>query len=131
MVRRAGSCLLSALTDLVKSILYGANECAIKKKDGNIWPIAVGRTIRRLSVKISTKPLVQALREELRPVQLWNATSGGREAAAQVARRYDRDCRYRKVLQKIDISHAFNSLRRDSFLSAVHVKTPGLYSLLW
>ena len=27
--------------------------------------------------------------------------------------------------------NAFNSLRRDSFLSVAHVRTPGLYSLLW
>ena len=57
----AGSRLLSALTDLVNvmlrgevtqfavPILYGANKCAIRKKDGGIRPIAVGSTIRRLS----------------------------------------------------------------------------------
>ena len=27
--------------------------------------------------------------------------------------------------------NAFNSLRRDSFLSVARVRTPGLYSLLW
>ena len=50
----AGSRLLSALIDLVNimlrcevpqiavPILYGANECAIRKKDGGIRPIDVG-----------------------------------------------------------------------------------------
>ena len=55
----------------------------------------------------------------------------GCEAAAHAARRFIRDCRHRRVLLKIDMHNAFNSLRRDSFLSVARVRTPGLYSLLW
>ena len=82
----AGSSLLSTLTDLVHSlhllsifptwsgevpqfavpILYSASECAIRKKDGDIRPIAVGSTIRRLSVKVGSRPVVRALGEERR-----------------------------------------------------------------
>ena len=113
------------------SILYGANECAIRKKDGGFRPIAVGSSLRRLSVKVGSRPIVQALGEELRPVQLGVSTSGGCEAAAHAARRYARDCHHRRVLLKIDMRNAFNSLKRDSFLSVVRVRTPGLYSLLW
>ena len=123
----AGSRLLSALTDLVNvmlrgevpqfavPILYNANECAIRKKDGGIRPIAVGSTIRKLSVKVGSRPVVPALGEELRPVQFGVSTSGGCEVAAHAARRYVRDCRHRRVLLKIDKRNAFNSLRRDSF----------------
>ena len=130
-----GSRLLSALTDLVNvmlrgevpqfavPILYGANECAIKKKVCGFRPIAVGSTLRRLSVKVGSRPIVQALGEDLRPVQLGVSTSGRCDAAAHAARRYASDCRYRRVLLKIDMRNAFNSLRRDS--------TPGLYNLLW
>ena len=87
----AGLRLLSALTDLVNvmlrgeipqfavPVLYSANECAIRKKDGDIRPIAVGSTIRRLSVKVGSRPVVRALREELRPVQFGVSTSGGCE----------------------------------------------------
>ena len=56
---------------------------------------------------------------------------GGCEAAAHLARRYIRDCGHRSVLLKIDMHNTFNSLRRESFLSAARVRTPGLYSLLW
>ena len=35
------------------------------------------------------------------------------------------------VLLTIDMHNAFNSLRRESFLSVARVRTPGLYSLLW
>ena len=139
----SGSRLLSALTDLVNvmlrgevpqfavPVLYGANECAIRKKDGGIRPIAVGSTFRRLSVKVGSRPVVRALGEELRPVQLGVSTSGGCEAAAHAARRYVRDCCHRRVLLTIDMRNAFNSLRMDSFLSVARVRTPGLYNLLW
>ena len=80
---------------------------------------------------MGSRPVAQALREELRPVQLGVSTSGGCEAAAHAARRYARDCRYRRVLLKIDMRNAFNSLRRDSFLSVARVRTCGLYNLLW
>ena len=84
-----GSRLLSTLTDLVNvmlrgevpqfavPILYGENECDIRKKDGGIRPIAVGSSLRRLSVKMGSRPIVQALGEELRPVQLGVSTSRG------------------------------------------------------
>ena len=36
------------------------------KKDGGIRPFAVGSTIRRLSVKVGSRPVVRALGEELR-----------------------------------------------------------------
>ena len=84
-----------------------------------------------MSVKVCSRPVVQALVEELRPVQLGVSTRGGCEAAAHAARRNVRDCRHRRVLLKIDMSNAFNSLRRDSFMSVARVRTPGLYSLLW
>ena len=80
---------------------------------------------------MGSRPIVQALGEELRPVQLGVSTRGGCEAAAHAARRYARDCRHRRVLLKIDMRNVFNSLRRDSFLSVARVRTPGLYSLLW
>ena len=114
-------------------ILYGANECAIRKKDGGIRPIAVGSTIKILSVKVGSRPVVRALRVELRPVQLGYSTSRECEAAAHAARRYVRDCCHRSVLlkMKIDMRNAFNSLRKDSFLSVARVRTPGLYNFLW
>ena len=139
----ARSLLLFALTDLVNvmlrgevpqfavPVLYGANECAIRKKDGGIRPIAVGSTFRRLTVKVGSRPVVRALGEELRPNQLGVSTRGGCEATAHAARRHVRNCRHRRVLLKIDMRNAFNSLRRDTFLSVARVRTPGLYKLLW
>ena len=84
-----------------------------------------------MSVKVGSRPVVWALGEELRPVQLGVSTSGGCEAAAHATRHYVRDCRHRRVLLKIDMINALNSLRRDSFLPVARVRTPGLYNLLW
>ena len=126
----------SAFLSLVCS-LYFKSCChhlvilVIRPIDLVIRPIAVGSSLRRLAVKVGSRPIVQALGEELRPVQLGVSTRGGCEAAAHAARRYARDCRHRRVLLKIDMRNAFNSLRRDSFLSVARVRTPGLYSLLW
>jgi len=56
--------LLTALTDLLNlmfkgkipeillPIFFGANLCALKKKDGGIRPIAIGNTLRRFASKI-------------------------------------------------------------------------------
>ena len=62
-------------------ILYVANECAIRKKDGGIWPIAVGSIIRILSVKVGSSPVVQApgRRAETGPVgglNVWGMGGG-------------------------------------------------------
>ena len=91
------------------------------------------RTIRRLSVKVNSWSVIQALGEEVRPVQLRISTSVGMRGGSLCGPTlyYLKDCRHRRVLLKIDMYNAFNSLRRDSFLSVAHVRTPGLYSLLW
>ena len=67
----AGSRLLSALTDLVNVMLRGEvprlqfqyytvpTNAPLGKKDGGIRPITVGSTIRRLSVKVGSMPVVR------------------------------------------------------------------------
>ena len=80
---------------------------------------------------MGSRPVVRALEEELKSVQLGFYTSEGCKAAAHAARCYVRDCCHRRVFLKIDICIAFNILRRYSFLSVVRVRTPGLYSHLW
>jgi hypothetical protein len=69
-------------------ILYGANLCALKKKDGGIRPIPVGSTIRRLISKIVCRRIADKLESKFRPHQLGFGTKGGIEAAIHSARRY-------------------------------------------
>ena len=65
----AGNRLLESLTKFVNFVLkdqipenirpifFGANLCALSKKDGGIRPIAVGTTLRRLVTKAGFKPI--------------------------------------------------------------------------
>ncbi|KAL4706471.1 hypothetical protein ACJJTC_015669 [Scirpophaga incertulas] len=78
----SGMLLLKALTDLnnfmlsgkvnaqVTSTLYGANLCALVKKDGGIRPIAVGTTYRRLVAKIGCTTISGPLSQYFQPTQL-------------------------------------------------------------
>ena len=138
----AGARLLSRLTEFTNMVLrgevpdfivttfFGASISALIKKDGGIRPIAVGNTLRRLATKIGVKPLSARLGQELRPVQLGFSTNGGCEAAAHAARVYLRDCKHKRVL-KIDMRNAFNSIRRDTFLTAARDRARGAFRLLW
>ena len=94
--------------------------------------MAVGSTIRRSSVKVGSRPVVQDHGEELRLFQLGVSTSGGYEAAAHEARRYVRDivATEGSFWRSTCVMHLiFNSLRRDPFLSVERVRTPDLYTL--
>lgn len=139
----AGVRLLASLTELVNvvlgggvpefavSVFYGASLCALGKKDGGVRPIAVGNTLRRLATKVGAKPLSNLLGRTLRPVQLGFSTRCGCEAAAHAARRYLGEASHRRVIFKVDMTNAFNCLRRDVFLAAARRRVPGIFRLLW
>ena len=139
----AGDLLLTELTafvnlalqgkvpDFALPIFYGASLIALNKKGGGIRPIAVGNTIRRLAAKVGLRPLTEALGEELRPVQLGFGTPGGCEAAVHATRRYLKCTRERRVILKLDMRNAFNTIRRDTFLTEARERIPTLYPLLW
>ena len=94
----AGTRLLTALTDLINvawkgevpdfatSTFYGANLCALTKRDGGIHPMAVGCTYRRLA-KVGARP-VSALGGELRLSNWISLQRGGGvcEAAVHAAK---------------------------------------------
>ena len=139
----AGNRLLESLTRLVNFILrneipveiqpifFGANLCALSKKDGGIRPIAVGTTLRRLTTKVGFKPISRDLGALFRPNQLGYASKGGSEAAAHAARHYLSSGLQNKVFLKLDIKNAFNCINRDIILQKVKEKIPSLYKLLW
>ena len=85
----AGNRLLESITKLVNFVLkdkipedicpifFGANLCALSKKDESIRPIAVGTTFRRLATKAGLKPISRELGILLRPNQLGYSSKGG------------------------------------------------------
>ena len=139
----AGVRLLNSLTEFSNLVLgggvpdfavgafYGASLCALSKKDGGVRPIAVGNTLRRLATKVGARSMSASIGDSLRPVQLGFSTKGGCEAAAHAARRYLNGASHRRVIFKVDMANAFNSLRRDVFLAAAKQRAQGLYRLLW
>ena len=121
--------LREKIPEVIRPIFFGANLCALSKKDGGVRPIAVGGTLRRLITKVGLNPISQDLGEYLRPSQLGYASSGGCDAAAHAARHYLTSTNKNKVYLKLDIKNAFNCLNRDIFLQRVKEKIPSLYNL--
>ena len=67
----------------------------------------------------------------LRPVQLGVSSKEGCKAAVHAARRYLGETSQRRVIFKVDMANAFNTIRRDVFLAAARERAQGLYALLW
>ncbi|XP_048001834.1 uncharacterized protein LOC125238542 [Leguminivora glycinivorella] len=114
----------------ITNILYGANLCALTKKDGGIRPIAVGSTLRRLAAKIACRSILKDLAPELQPVQLGFGSKSGCEAAVHAVRTYI-ERQAGEVLLKVDISNAFNSVDRGALLTQIKDKIPSTYNFLW
>ena len=123
--------LRGGVPEFARSAFYGATLTALSKKDGGIRPIAVGNTFRRLATKVGAWLSSAEVGESLRPIQLGYSSKGGCEAAAHAARRYLEVPVHRRVIFKIDMANAFNTLRRDVFLAAARSRVPWLYRMLW
>ena len=65
----------------------------------------------------------------LAPRQLGFGVSGGAEAAVHAARHYLQGMEQGHAVVKLDFTNAFNSVRRDSMLSAVKSLCPVIYPL--
>ena len=108
-----------------------ANLTALRKKDGGIRPIAVGNFFRRLASKIAAKRVIPELRRQLPPVQIGVGVSGGCEAAAHAVRAFVQSSVVpgNKVLVKLDMKNAFNTVRRDHFLEVCSSRAPPILRL--
>ena len=136
---RGGRELLIALTSFINHILqgnaplsvcpilFGATLIALRKKEGDIRPIAIGLTLRRLAAKIGVFRVVQSVSSALAPLQLGYGVPSGCEAAARAARQYLESMPSNHVLLKVDFRNAFNSVRRDKILEAVKSSIPELF----
>lgn len=133
--------LLSALTEFVNLLLagtcpddisplmFGGNLTALSKKDGGIRPIAVGSVLRRVAAKCAAKSALTQLSGLLAPRQLGVGVRGGAEAAVHAARRFAGRMDVDQVLIKLDFKNAFNTLKREAILDAVHRQAPDIYNL--
>ena len=135
--------LLQALTRFVNMVLegrvaqparhffFGATLLALGKVDGGVRPIAVGCTLRRrLVAKCACNSLKQTMAALLALHQLGFGVPLGAEAAVHASRVYLQDMPDRHLLLKLNFRNAFNSLRRDKMLLAVHENAPKLFPLV-
>ena len=135
--------LLGSLTDLINLVLggnvnlnvipfvFGANLTALSKKNGDVRPIAVGNTIRRIAGKICSKSIQELLGNMLQPIQLGFGTKGGCEAAVHVVRDFIYSQTALRVIFKADFSNAFNTIRRDALMEKVKLYVPSVYGYVY
>ena len=125
------SLILSGQTPIaIRPYFFGASLIALEKKGGGIRPIAVGCTLRRLAAKVASNKVMFEMASLLSPRQLGYGVSKGAEAAVHAARFYFKNIGSNKVFLKLDFRNAFNSIRRDRMLEAVHHLAPSIYSFV-
>ena len=67
-----------------------------------------------------------------RPHQMGVGLPNGAEAATHACRRYlNHESSKGKVLLKIDMENAFNSIRRDHILKKAKEMIPSVYPMIW
>ena len=120
--------LAEELSQEINVVLYGGRLLALKKKDGELRPIAIGYTIRRLAAKCANKYVTEKLAAQLAPIQLGIGIPGGAEAAVHALRRYAEDLPNDHIIVKLDFTNAFNTLRRDEMLEAIWREVPEIYN---
>ena len=112
----------------LKPWLCGASLVALPKQPGDLRPVAVGDTWRRLTSKLLARSLADDLKPILEPVQVWVGTKGGAEANVHVAPQWLH--RYRsdknKLLVTLDLKNTFNCVSRCAVLTAVRRVCPGV-----
>ncbi|XP_026741618.1 uncharacterized protein LOC113503735 [Trichoplusia ni] len=122
--------LSGMVNESVIDVLYGANLCALRKRDGGIRPIAVGTTYRRMAAKICCKFYGEIISKKFQPLQLGYGSKGGCEAAVHALPTFLNSGKGEVVL-KVDIKNAFNSVNRDTLLAEAKNELPQIYSFLW
>ncbi|CAE8626199.1 unnamed protein product, partial [Polarella glacialis] len=136
---------LEALTDVLNTLVWGrvpiclapaiagAALHAIAKGEGDVRPIAVGETLRRLASRCLCASTKEDATQYLRPLQAGVACPLGTEAAFravdQYARRHANSST--KVALKIDFANAFNTAGRETFLRACNLHAPSAARWSW
>ena len=133
LTRLTNLLLQGAAPECARAALFGASLCAMRKGDGGLRPIAMGSIYRRLACRIAARHVATTVGEELRPVQLGVGTPQGCEAAVHATREYlavAAAAGSPHLLVKVDVRNAFNTVRRDAFLTQVKARVPAVYPLL-
>ncbi|XP_029654938.1 uncharacterized protein LOC115228505 [Octopus sinensis] len=139
----SGRDLLSSITRLcsrivsgtipavARELLFSAGLIALKKAEGGVRPIAIGNVFRRLSAKIMSFRVVPTLSSEFLPFQYGVGVKGACEILAHGTRQLlhskPNDCEF---IVKLDVSNAFNCVRRDHMFEVVSKRCPELWPIV-
>jgi len=104
---------------------FGGRLLALCKKSGEICPIAVGLTFRRLVCKCASSFGFKVTVSSLHPHQLGASLPGGCEAAIHLSSRFTANMPSDYVVVKLDFCNAFNSLHAPEMLASIRA-LPGL-----
>ena len=107
------------VSDYAVRLLFSSNLTALKKKDGGIRPVAVDNVFRRLAVKGGSYAVSRAVSHELSPILLGVSVKGGAEAAVHAVRKFITnkvESDDPKIIVKLSMMNAFNSVQRDHVL---------------
>ena len=100
--------LSGAFDEEVNSIIFSGRLIAVSKKYGDIRPVSVGYTLRRLAAKCANSHIITKRSQALQLQQLGVGVSGGAEAAVHATRRLLQNLPPGHVVVKLDFLNAFN-----------------------
>ena len=136
-----GNEFLQKLTSVLKTVLegkipvglrhffFGSKLIGLRKKDGEVRPIAVGNTLRRLCSKCVSSFATDLQRIDFHGTQFGCETIRVGEIAAHVFRNLiENEKNPENVILKMDFKNAFNSLKRDKMLDTVFRKRRQIYN---
>ncbi|XP_055351591.1 uncharacterized protein LOC129597910 [Paramacrobiotus metropolitanus] len=109
----------------IRPAFFGGKLIALRKKEGGLRPIAIGMILRRLTAKIICTRLKDRSAAILSPQQLGVNVRGGAEAIVHATRKFlESTGDTTKVVLKVDLKNAFNTLSREAVLTAAKERFP-------
>lgn len=112
-------------------IFYGAALIALAKKNGDVRPIAIGLTWRRLAGKIACFSIRTELAGSLAPIQNGFGVKGGAEAIVHAVREFSMASHQSPIaVVKFDYKNAFNEMFRKFLLKEIRNEAPSLFPMM-
>ena len=128
-----GAAMAGGLEPAAVRVLCGARLVPLRKPDGGVRPIAVGETLRRVAAKwCGQLPAAKSLARDLEPLQVAFVKGGPCEVLGMGAREVVRLMASEGEqtepwgLLQVDISNAFNTVRRESIMTKLRARAPAM-----
>ncbi|XP_029655705.1 uncharacterized protein LOC115229508 [Octopus sinensis] len=131
IVELSNKILSGDLCSFARELIFSSCLTALKKADGGVRPIAIGNIFRRIASKIASKAGSGELLSYFVPTQLGVGVRGGAEAGIHALREFVfSSTDSQRILAKIDLKNAFNSVRSDCILEACAKKIPHILPIV-